>query len=45
MRNLLISGAIFVACATPAAFAQDAVTVTGNVALATDYTFLSLIHI
>jgi uncharacterized protein (TIGR02001 family) len=38
MRNLLIIGAI-AAAITPAAFAQEAITVTGNVALATDYAF------
>jgi uncharacterized protein (TIGR02001 family) len=38
MRNLLIAGAIMAAIA-PAAMAQEAVTVTGNVALATDYAF------
>jgi uncharacterized protein (TIGR02001 family) len=38
MRNLLIIGAIAAASA-PAAFAQEAVTISGNVALATDYAF------
>ena len=37
MRNLLVLGAIAAAAATPA-FAQD-VTISGNVALATDYAF------
>ncbi|HVY90648.1 MAG TPA: TorF family putative porin [Hyphomonadaceae bacterium] len=42
MRNLLISGAVVAAClSAPGAFAQasDAVTISGNIALATDYTF------
>jgi uncharacterized protein (TIGR02001 family) len=38
MRNLLIIGAL-AAATVPAAFAQEAVTITGNVALATDYAF------
>jgi uncharacterized protein (TIGR02001 family) len=37
MRNLLICGAFAAVCAAPA-FAQE-VAITGNVALATDYTF------
>src|ERR1700755_3440562 len=38
MRNLLIAGALMASVA-PAAMAQEAVTITGNVALATDYAF------
>lgn len=38
MRNLLIAGVIAAACTAPA-MAQEAVTISGNVALATDYAF------
>jgi uncharacterized protein (TIGR02001 family) len=38
MRNLMIIGALMASVA-PAAMAQEAVTITGNVALATDYAF------
>lgn len=39
MKNLLVIGVIAAAAAAAPAFAQDGLKITGNVALATDYTF------